>query len=478
MLNITTTLSPPAVFVGKWQATQVYYNYSGGERRDDVKDEVLEANGLAFVHNSNDNVYAAYNKHVAAKLGAKFNARLRAASYDVWIKPIKHILDKHCLLGQHGGNLRNFSYLPRLIPRAHAMKDTIKTMEKDGQLPLIPLAILFCCTPSEIRKHVGKGRWKYLCKLPHSVVMKLMLTLYKLEENMFIQFVGDTYIANQMLDTRPPTACFWLAICEVIDICRDIKNTLIDRHLLVVFKLVDNGDGTVNEYFEQAEFSFEPEFNWQPALKAAQDKLLANIREQGVLLRWLNRHCRVSNKQEIERYLAFFNDTRKMCNKVGEKMALSSKEALKSQHDRLTAHFRDAILQRMRAQRDARREGIIKELGSYHESQVIIAEKLSQTLAQHPTLNARVLTGGEDYLDEAEEMAHCLVNYLGAAHKGVFVALSLRPEGQQRTTLSLAKDKGVWSKHQHFGYDNEVVENPALYQDFTDRVCATLNGDQ
>ena len=86
--------------------------------------------------------------------------------------------------------------------------------------------------------------------------------------------------------------------------------------------------------------------------------------------------------------------------------------------------------------------------------------------------------GGEDYLDEAEEMAHCLVNYLGAAHKGVFVALSLRPEGQQRTTLSLAKDKGVWSKHQHFGYDNEVVENPALYQDFTDRVCATLNGDQ
>lgn len=88
-----------------------------------------------------------------------------------------------------------------------------------------------------------------------------------------------------------------------------------------MFKLVDNGDGTVNEYFEQAEFSFEPEFNWQPALKAAQDKLLANIREQGVLLRWLNQHCRVSNKQEIERYLAFLKPpTTHSKNRVAESM--------------------------------------------------------------------------------------------------------------------------------------------------------------
>lgn len=97
------------------------------------------------------------HKFYCELLGPRFAYRYQAAHYHTWISP--HISQETANLLRMTGR-HWMQYNNRLVKLAHNVLPYIQQAERDGLINIIPIIVLFCKSPQDIRAEIGKGAWK------------------------------------------------------------------------------------------------------------------------------------------------------------------------------------------------------------------------------------------------------------------------------------------------------------------------------
>lgn len=139
------------------------------ENKFDIKELVLKENGVDLsdyskIRSTVDGKIGLrdVHKYFAGKLGTFFNRRLRAYSYEVWIKPYEEIIRRNNLVQLRYGQLADSQ--PFLI-KFYKCIDKVVQAERNGNYHLIPLIVHFIKDEAELKEFLGDSLWQTICRL-------------------------------------------------------------------------------------------------------------------------------------------------------------------------------------------------------------------------------------------------------------------------------------------------------------------------
>ncbi len=156
------------IIVGKHIFDEPVFGFKvGSENKFDIKELVLKTNGIDLkeyskIRSQIDGKIGLrdVHKYFSGKLGPFFNRRLRAYSYELWIKPYEEVIRRN--------NLVQFCYgqqadsQPFLI-KFHKCIDKVIQAENNKNHHLIPLIIHFKKDEAELKEFLGDDLWQILC---------------------------------------------------------------------------------------------------------------------------------------------------------------------------------------------------------------------------------------------------------------------------------------------------------------------------
>jgi hypothetical protein len=122
-----------------------------------MKEKVTTHNKIDLPEGYHEFDPKARNAFFAEHLGPKFNRRMQAAHYSLWMRD-RYLASTVNMLRQGGIAWRRHSN--RLAYRAHGCQALVNQAERDGLTNIIPAIICWKMSPQELRAHLGKGLWK------------------------------------------------------------------------------------------------------------------------------------------------------------------------------------------------------------------------------------------------------------------------------------------------------------------------------
>ena len=158
MLAIEENMARKEVRVGQFVTTRPCFHCPPWEGHVGFKQQVLHDNDVSYRHilgASKRESRSFYARH----LGCRFNRRFLAAQFRCWVEPYPILIKAHCRTVEHGGRLSNI-----LVERFYRYLPLILQARDDGLDHLISPILYFGCAPREIKRILGKGLWKALCR--------------------------------------------------------------------------------------------------------------------------------------------------------------------------------------------------------------------------------------------------------------------------------------------------------------------------
>lgn len=385
--------------------TPLYYNREilRNENIFNLKETVLRSNGIVLNKYDDKGDYIGSkncNAQVVQYLGPKFNARIISITNAIWVDPIKPYLYQFCTYQIYVKPRFNL----RQVERAWLNLDLIKQGVHDGLNNIIPFLIYFGGSPKKLKTQLGKGIWKRLSKnsiTTNKLIVQILEDEFQNEKRLkpLKNYAGHKRILEDLTKLKPSL----------------IKNIYSGR--------------IYNRYS-------------------------LNHAKVG-LYQWLNKHVKVSKKNEVSKFIDIYLDTYKMALELNFEFKNWSKKRMIEQHDL----FSKKIAAREYKDSDfSKNKDIMKKLCFISDDVEIIA-----------------LASPLKVAIEALEMKHCLASYIDDIERGQYIALSLISE-QERSTLGLFFNRSLkkWHIDQHYLAYNQDVENKK-HLEAAQFICKKIN---
>lgn len=414
------------ISVGKWIADDIYYNKPVNEGYINLKSVILARNNISIkapIGHAKGNGLADYHAEISRYLGARFYAQLRKVSTDVWINPIRDILNKYCLYTKSRGTA---AYDPHQVRRAWEMLPLIHEMEKQALQHLVPLGIYFCLPIDQFQRTLGASLWNDLCQTSLSRVHSLVFHLLALD-----QYANDVE-SNR---TKPLSETAAQRRIERITFWSTLKSSMLRLHLAEI-----NHEHYSNLDIEVSENSCE-EYS-----SPYYDKLIT----------WLNDNATPSNTVKYEQIKYMVDETERASRLVGLSFSFGSLSEMEKQHKESLQAAREKVKARYMAHDPDFNEpfdGI---------------EIFQQNLPVIDGVKITLLSSTRDMVNESIDMRNDLCDFVDGGRKLWFVAFSLQSH-QQRSTLSFglteSKDNsgsGSYRIYAHHSSDHSDVTCPQL----------------
>lgn len=428
-LQLTFDPHSREVYVGKWQAEDIYYNYPFSEKAVHLKQEVLLKNNIVLKSEVTRKLgHKNLSHEVASYLGARFYAQLRAVSRAAWITPVEHYLAKYCYYRMGGTSYYHRDQTRRLWK----IRPLVKMVYEDQIHHLGALVVYFMASPQQLKKQLGKTLWRWLSHNSYSYNLKLTLRLMQLDEfDGLVQRQRTVPFQHEAM-LRKKGLLLGLAKIKRSFITQAYFNTFFGFHEC------DYYDMNEHEYA-----SDRPEY-----IANATQRFYADLANRVLLCQWLGHWGRVSHPLEIESLKNLAKDTQAMRKTLGEGFSFQSPKKMKISHDKCQRRLQKQLLEKQVEDkvRFNRRFLYIDKFEHVIATLKTTEQQVEITLLD--TMSAIVLEG--------RDMVHCVARFAeGAATLG-YLIFSLKSP-RQRTTLSFKKVSALYEKGQHYGYDNEEV---------------------
>ncbi|MBS0044629.1 PcfJ domain-containing protein [Shewanella sp. M16] len=431
-LTLTGDAGSKIIKVGNWVAQDIFYNLNTPESNFHLKLVVLKANGIdlnpllevlndTFTISENEDVrkqhwtdaLMALHKAIAASLGSRFYAQLRAVSCQIWIDPVREKLNKYCLFWK---NPKEPYFHKVMIRKLWNVHDLVETLEKDKLEHIITVCIFFESTPQELKKLLGKSIWKIICSNRKSFNESLVKCLLY-------------YGAHELKDIA--------AIRCLMFFLLSVKKTLVKQCLFDKFNNYDYDD-----HYDV--FSLNTMLD-----KDYQDRVL-----------WCSRNGVVSKRnRNVFQLSELYLDTKQLCHTFGWVFKPWSIRSMIERLNRLNDLARDVRIK--------------KELllSNFYNANLNWLNQydfaINKFRENNPEVHVELIKSYERLVTESEDMHHCFADYVFSIMRMQYVVISLIcKESGYRSTVVFARNIAHKNKiNQHYiKYNelNDLVENKKL----------------
>ncbi len=432
-LTLTGDADSKIIKVGNWVAQDIFYNLNTPESNFHLKLVVLKANGIdlnpllevlndTFTISENEDARKQHwtdalivlHKAIAASLGSRFYAQLRAVSCQIWIDPVREKLNKYCLFWRSQKEPYFHKVMIRKLWNVH---DLVDTLEKDNLEHIITVCIFFESTPQELKKLLGKSIWKIICSNRKSFNESLVKCLLY-------------YGAHELKDIA--------AIRCLMFFLLSVKKTLVKQCLFDNFNSYDDDDDDQYDVF-----SLNTMLD-----KDYQDRVL-----------WCSRNGIVSKKnRNVFQLSELYLDTKQLCRTFGWVFKPWSIRTMTERHNQLNDLARDVRIKKALL------------LSSFYNANLNWLNQydfaINKFREKNPQIQFELIKSYERLVTEGEDVHHCVADYVFRIMRMQYVVISLIcKESGYRSTVGFTRNIAHKNKikiNQHYTKYNKPVENKKL----------------